>query len=106
MYAKNYSREFLTAAKEDNVLLVEHYIKQHKYLIYDFDDVPPHLLTPGKPLSFTLGREKRQFRDGQAPARARSGPGSARLLQPGDDLFRVSQQEHKNDQGKGLLFMD
>ena len=38
-YAKNYSYEFLAAAKEDNLLLVEHYIKQHRYLIYDFDDV-------------------------------------------------------------------
>jgi hypothetical protein len=42
-YAKDFSKEFLNAAREENILLCEHYLQMNKFLIYDFDDVhfPP-----------------------------------------------------------------
>ena len=39
-YDKDFSFEFLNAAKENNIPKLEHYLNNmNKYLVYDFDDV-------------------------------------------------------------------
>jgi len=43
-YSNDFSRDFLQAAKEENKLLMEHYLKMNKYLVYDFDKVKFHWL--------------------------------------------------------------